>query len=500
MSLNLANREIGRADVTSGFQDPSSHSFDVVVDREGKQGFSVAFLNDFYQPQRELDRNLTVISVSVRGPFFRNDVPEYMRLIARRSEIRNQRVATRFIEEFGQRAWRRPLSDDEIKRHVDLYAATRKQGASFYESVRVVLQAFLVSPNFLYKIEEPVGEGKTRWLNDYELAASSSYFLWSSMPDDELLAEARENKLSDPLRYRLQVRRLLESERSRALIENFAAQWLQLRLLRDHRPEMSKFPLADQQLLEDMITETKMLVADIFRRDGSILELLRADYTFLNQRLAAHYGIERVEGNAFEKVQLRGDRRLGLLTQASILTLTSNPNRTSPVKRGKWIMENLLAEEVPPALPDIVPLDQQTELQGTLRQRMEQHRADPSCASCHRTMDALGFALENYDAIGRWRSEDDGIEIDATGELPDGTKFTGAVGLQHALENAFREQFLQCFTEKLLIYALGRGLEYYDLCTVDAIIREASQSDFRVSSFILGVAESVPFRQRRDVE
>ena len=289
---------------------------------------------------------------------------------------------------------------------------------------------------------------------------------------------------------------MLADPKANAIVENFAEQWLNLRVLEQLEPDSDLFPGCDAEMLEDMATETKMVFADLLQRDGSILELLRSDYTFVNQRLAKHYGIAGVNGPKFRKVSLQGARRGGILTHASILTLTSNPNRTSPVKRGKWIMENLLGEEPPPALPDAAPLKSQAEQGGSLRERMEQHRADPNCASCHRKMDQLGFALENYDAVGRWRDKDGGQPIDASAELPDGVKFDGAAELQIALQNDLRDQFLTCITEKLLIFALGRGLTFADQCAVDKIIERASKQDYRISELIIAVAESEPFKHR----
>jgi hypothetical protein len=249
-----------------------------------------------------------------------------------------------------------------------------------------------------------------------------------------------------------------------------------------------------------MRMETRLVIRDLFERDASILELLDTDFTYLNQRLARHYKIEDFAGDEFQRVSLEQSDRRGVLTHASILTLTSNPDRTSPVKRGKWIMENMLGDAPPPPPADVKPLESQEQLAGTLRQRMEQHRADPSCASCHATMDALGFTLENYDAVGRFRWRDGEFEIDSVGELPDGTEIHGAVGLQHQLKTRYKSKFIRCFTEKLLIYALGRGLKYYDRCTVERIMEEASRNEYRLSAFVIAVAESETFLKRGAVK
>ena len=281
------------------------------------------------------------------------------------------------------------------------------------------------------------------------------------------------------------------------MIENFVAQWLQLRHLEHFQPDPDLFPGIDQAMRRDMATETKMVFADLIQRNASIIEILETDHSFLNERLANHYGIPNVTGPDFRSVETREFGRVGLMTHASVLTLTSNPTRTSPVKRGKWIMENLLGEEPPPPDPAAMQLEDQAELTGTLRQRMEQHRANPACAVCHKVMDQLGFALENYDAVGRWRDQDDTNAIDATGELPDGTVFEGSTELQQTVKTKMRDQFVRCSTEKMLIYALGRGLEYFDECTVDKIMEQVEPNNFRFSDLILAVATSEPFTKRQ---
>jgi hypothetical protein len=282
-------------------------------------------------------------------------------------------------------------------------------------------------------------------------------------------------------------------------VENFVAQWLQLRHLEQFNPDPDLFPGIDEGMRRDMAMETKLTIADLIKRDASILEILDNNYTFINERLAEHYGIPKITGSKFRKVNTERFGRVGLMTQASILTLTSNPTRTSPVKRGKWIMENLLGEEPPPPDPAAMQLEDQAELTGTLRQRMEQHRANPSCAVCHKVMDQLGFALENYDAVGKWRDVDETSTIDAGGELPDGTAFRGAGELQQMLKMKMRDQFVRCITEKMLIYALGRGLEYFDECTVDKIISQIEQDNYRFSDLIMAVAMSDPFLKRQGI-
>ena len=377
-----------------------------------------------------------------------------------------------------------------------LYDSAVADGDSFEKALRYPMQAVLVSPHFLYKIEQPVAVGEIRELNDFELATSLSYFLWSSMPDGELFKLAMKGQLKNKDVFRKQIVRMLKDKKAKAVVQNFASQWLQLRALARMQPDADLFPGVNAQLRNDMETETKLLVYDLIRRNAQVTDLLKADYTFLNERLAKHYGVDGVKGNKFVKVSSEKTKREGILSHASILTLTSNPNRTSPVKRGKWIMENLLGEEPPPPDPDAMQLEDQPKLAGTLRQRMEQHRADPACAVCHKVMDELGFALENYDAVGKYRTEDEVGGIDPRGELPDGTTFQGSKELQIMIRTGMRAQFVRCLSEKLLIYALGRGLEYYDECTLDKIVSGLRDEEYRFSALVIGICESDPFRKR----
>jgi len=380
---------------------------------------------------------------------------------------------------------------------MQLYDSARADGEGYELALRFTFQGVLVSPYFLYKIEIPTAPGSQRDLNDFELATNLSYFLWSTMPDAELFRLAAQGKLRNPQTYQEQIRRMLKDPRANAMVENFVAQWLQLRHLDHFKPDPDLYPGVDAQMRKDMATETKLTIADLIKRDASILSILDNDYSFMNERLANHYGIPSVRGEEFRKVKTAKYGRSGLMTQASILTLTSNPTRTSPVKRGKWIMENLLGEEPPPPDPDAMQLEDQAELKGTLRQRMEQHRANPSCAVCHKVMDELGFALENYDAVGKWRDVDQTNTIDATGELPDGTVFNGASELQKTVKTKMKDQYVRCLTEKMLIYGLGRGLEYFDECTVDKIIKQIEAKDHRFSELIIAVAMSDPFMKRQ---
>jgi hypothetical protein len=416
------------------------------------------------------------------------------------------------LRRLATRAYRRPVSDKELARLVQLAATVwrENQGGGlktalpesdrFQAGMQLALQAILVSPHFLFRAEidpEAKPGQQVRTLNEYELASRLSYFLWSSMPDDELFDLAARGKLREELKR--QVRRMLGDRKSKALVENFAGQWLQLRNLDLAVPDKSQFPGFDQDLRRAMRTEAEMVFEAVMREDRSVLELLDADYTFVNARLARHYGLQGVAGDEFRRVSLRGPQasaRGGVLTQAAMLTVTSNPGRTSPVKRGKWILQNILGTP-PPNPPANVPMlddGSQAVAAGTLRQRMEQHRKDVNCAVCHKEMDALGFALENFDAVGAWRTKDGKFPIDAAAQLPDGRSFNGPRELKAVLRGN-SEQFARCLAEKLLTYALGRGIESYDRRTVDAIVGAAKASDYKFSTFIQGIVHSDPFQK-----
>jgi hypothetical protein len=386
----------------------------------------------------------------------------------------------------------------EVERLMKLYDFARRNGEVFEGGVAQALKAVLVSPNFLFRGElqpEPDNPKAVHPVNEFALAARLSYFLWSTMPDEELSALAEKNLLRKNLEA--QVRRMLNDRRSRALVENFAGQWLQLRNLAIIQPDRKLFPSYDAKLRAAMTRETELLFETVVREDCSVFEFLTADYTFVNERLARHYGLAGVSGEDFQRVSLKGQPRAGVLTHASILTLTSNPTRTSPVKRGKWVLENLLATPPPPPAPGVPELDGQKQLTGTLRQRMEQHRANPTCASCHTKMDAIGFGLENYDAIGAFRAQDGGAAIDPSGELNAAEKFQGPVDLAKLLATKKQDDYLRCLSEKLLTYALGRGLEYYDRNTVKSIADGLAKRRYTFSGLVLEVVNSVPFQKRR---
>jgi len=477
----------------------------------GKHKFAAAFINDFYDPnnknERRRDRNLNIEYVEIAGPI--GVRPE--QLPASHKQIvfvepgkgKSPEAAAREIfKRFASRAYRRPATDEEVARIMQLFTLGRQNGESFERSIQLGVQAVLVSPYFLFRVELEPGPGDphgVRTLNEYELATRLSYFLWSTLPDVELFTLAHEGKLRANLDA--QVRRMLKDPKSDALVQNFAGQWLQLRTLDLTTPDPRRFPDWGKELREAMRKETESFFAFIVREDRSILEFLDSDYTFVNERLAKHYGIEGVTGPEFQKVSLNPEQRGGLLGQASILTITSNPGRTSPVKRGKWVLENLLATPPPPAPPNVPALEEPTrrrEQTASLRQRLEMHRSNPSCASCHRLMDPLGFGLENYDAIGAWRTEEGKFPIDPAGALPSGDEFKGVRDLRTVLRKRENE-FRHCLAEKLMTYALGRGMELDDECTLRAVADEVKRSDNKFSSLVLAIVHSQQFQKRASV-
>ena len=407
--------------------------------------------------------------------------------------------ARAILTAFGKRAFRRPLAPAEVERFVWIYQQALKKGGNFEQSVQTALTAVLVSPHFLFRgeVQANPDDPKTAGpINEWALASRLSYFLWSTMPDAALFAEAEKGTLRKNLDT--QVRRMLADKKSAALVENFAGQWLQIRNLKLVQPDVKTFPDWDRELASAMERETGMLFETIMREDRSVLDFIGADYTYVNERLAKHYDIPGVEGEAFVKVKLPPNRPGGILGQGSFLTLTSNPTRTSPVKRGKYVLENILGTPPPPPPPEVPNLDDKNraELKGTLRQRMEQHRADPNCASCHGRMDPIGFGLEHFDGIGAWREKDAGAPINPQGQLVSGEIFDGPSQLSMILLTKKRADFLRCCGEKMLTYALGRGMEFYDRTTI-ARLTAAIEKDPKFSTLILEVVKSVPFQQRR---
>ena len=445
-----------------------------------------------------------VYQVSIAGPFgkmTRGEVPSRQRVFfcQPNSPGDEEACAQRILANLARSAWRRPVSDDDLKTAMRFFRQARP-GGGFEQGVESALGSLLVNPQFLFRIErQPPGvrPGENYRISDVELASRLSFFIWSSIPDDELLRLAEQGKLREPETLRQQVRRMLADSRSQSLVTNFVAQWLYLRNLESIQPDMRQFPDFDHNLRGAMRRETELFFTSVVREDRSVLDLLRADYTYLNERLAKHYGIPHVYGSRFRRVPLgENSQRGGLLRQASILTVTSYATRTSPVIRGQWILKNLMGTPSPPP-PDDVPALKEDVISSRLpvRQRLAQHRRDPVCARCHNMMDPIGFSLEQYDAIGRWRTLDAGHPVDATGALPDGTKFKGAAGLENGLLKR-PELFVGTLTEKLMTFALGRGVDHNDAPAVRAVLRRAKKDKYRFSTIVLGIVESAPFLMR----
>jgi hypothetical protein len=402
----------------------------------------------------------------------------------------------RIVSDLATRAFRRPLAAGEADPYVTIAENAQSRTGSFEHGVSVALRAILVSPDFLFRIEKPSG-AVPHHISNYELASRLSYFLWSSMPDAQLTKHAADGSLSNPDVLKAEVKRMLADPKSNALAENFAGQWLEVRRLESITPDRDSFPDFDDYLRDSMKQETELFVENLLHNDGSILDLIDGKYTFLNERLAAHYGIPGVKGTEFRKVDLTGTTRGGVLTQGSVLTVSSYATRTSVVLRGKWVLDNLLNSPPPPPPPNVPGLDaSHLGTSASLRQAMEQHRANPVCASCHTRMDPIGFSLENYDAVGSWRDKDGSLPVDSSGVLPDGRTFRGADGLKGILR-ADKDKFAGAVTTKLLEYALGRGVESYDQPAIRKIAGSLDADEYRASSLVLDIVNSFPFQMQR---
>ena len=459
-------------------------------------------------PERDesLESNPWVHTVAIRGPYGVSgpgDTPSRRKIfVCRPAEPREEEpCAERILTTLAGEAYRRPATAREVRTLLRFYGEGRSDG-TFDDGVQFALERLLADPKFLFRIErEPVdiAPGTVYAVSDLDLAARLSFFLWSSIPDAELLGAAARGELSAPGELERQVRRMLADERSQALVDNFVGQWLLLRNLPSAAPDPNAFPAFDENLREAFERETRLFVESMFREDRSVVDLLRANYTFLNERLARHYGVPNVYGSHFRRVTFGDDEpRGGLLGQGSFLTVTSYPNRTSPVLRGRWVLESLLGTPPPSPPADVPGLPDRGEdgRPASVRERLERHRESPACSTCHAPMDPLGFALENFDAVGGWRDAEGGAPVDSSAVLPDGTRFRGPAGLRAFLVEQ-RRQFVEAMTEKLLAYSLGRRLEYYDRPTVRGIVREAAASDHRLSDIILGIVRSPAFQMRR---
>ncbi len=487
--------------------------------KAGTRQLTVTFLNENSVPEEPLQPRHTlydyaqykggvpaVHTVSIDGPFDATGISATASrnriLMCNPAEDANDACAKHILSTLAHRAYRRPPTAAETDDLMAFYREGKERG--FEYGVGRALERILAGPEFLFLVvDQPVdaASGEIFKLSDYELATQLSFFLWSSIPDDELLTLAESGRLSTPEVLEQQVRRMLDDPRSESLIENFAAQWLQLRKLNAASPNTDLFPYVDDNLTNAFGTETKMFFDYNLRNDRPLLELLSADYTFVNEQLAQHYGIENVYGSHFRKVPLPNSNRGGLLGHGSVLTVTSYPNRTAPVIRGKWILENILGAPPPPAnVPGLRSEDDSGQILN-MRQQMEQHRANPVCASCHKVMDPLGFALENYDAIGKWRIMDAASNsmIDSSGTLPDGTPFTGPDELRAVLIAKRQEEFILTTIEKLLTYALGRGMSHHDAPIMRDIMRKTANDEYRLSSLIQEIVNSPAFQMRKAV-
>ncbi len=449
-----------------------------------------------------------VFSVTITGPYAASgpgETPSRQRIFSCTPADRSEEdaCAAQIVSTLTRRAYRRPVTEADLERPLEFFRQGR-ENSGFDAGIELALSAVLVSPEFLFRVERDpanVATSETYRLNDVELASRLSFFLWSSIPDDQLMDTAIAGKLHEPQVLEAQVRRMLADERSSTLVTNFASQWLYLRNLTAIRPDMRLFPDFDDNLRQAFRQETELFFESILREDRSVLDLLKADYTFLNERLARHYGVPDVYGSRFRRVDLPDDvMRGGLLRHGSVLTVTSYATRTSPVIRGKWILDNILGVPPPPPPPNVPTLEESVVLSKNLsvRERLSQHRENPVCAGCHQLMDPVGFALENYDAVGRWRAVEEDKPIDSSGGLPDGSEFDGIAGIEDAIL-ARPEIFAGVLAEKLLTYGLGRGVEHYDAPAIREVVREAKADNFRFSTLILGITKSTPFQMRRSL-
>lgn len=507
--IKAADKELKTVAVESGDREkPQTIELKVSL-KKGTQGITVDFINDYYAPDEpdpaKRDRNVRLKRMEVEGPMgVKAGVPGPVvkRMFERAGVKRESDEEVRgLLAQFASRGFRRAALPGEIERLAGVFGAARKQGMTWRESVRLAMKAVLVSPYFLFRIEwqpEPGNAQKIVDVSEYALASRLSYWLWSSMPDDELLSLALRNQLRANLK--VQVDRMLKDPKARALAENFGGQWLELRTLNGAKPDRERYPEFTPELRAAMKAETEGLFAHVIRENRPVTELLDADYSYLNETLARFYGIPGVSGGEVRMVKLPAEaRRRGILTHASILTVTSDSIRTSPVKRGKWLLENVLGLSAPPAPPGVPPLAEGKEVEATatVRQRLEAHRTKPGCAGCHSLIDPLGFALENFNAIGRWRDKDGEFPVDTAGVLTTGQKFNGAQELAVVLLKDRRETFLRGVVKKMLTYALGRGVEPADKPAVDGILARMAKENESMQSLIHGVAESLPFQKRR---
>ncbi len=475
----------------------------------GEHEVAAGFLTEYARSEDgQATNRYSIDYVLVGGPFGAagpGDPASRRRLFVCRPAVGEpeEPCARRILTALARRAYRRPIAAADVDPLLDLFAIGRADGVRFEDGIEMALSGVLVSPSFLFRAPsapEAAAPGSVHPLSDVDLASRLSFFLWSSIPDEELLDLAERGRLGDPGVLAGQVGRMLADPKARALVDNFGGQWLHLRNVADWTPDPERFADFDESLRHAFERETALFLQHLMRDDRSVLELIDADYSFLNERLARFYGIDGVAGGYFRRVSLAGTERRGVLTHGSVLMVTSYPTRTSPVLRGKWVLEQLLGAPPPPPPPDVPALaDGASSSAGSLREALEQHRANPACAACHARLDPLGFALETFDAVGAYRTEDQGVAVEASGSLPDGTRVDGPAGLRRVLASR-RQEFVETLAANLLTYALGRGLEAYDRPAVREIRRRTEAADHRFSALVAAIVDSVPFRLRRTPE
>lgn len=508
MKIGVKNNSDSEFTVTTKRGTKERHVFKAKL-KSGDSPFFIGFLNDFYQPNdpnpKNRDRNLIVHSVTRTGPI--NPVKgqksafEEFWLSEFKNETNPNIVAKLFLTKFMPKAYRRNIAEEELRAKIAFFLSIFEQTKSLKESLKWTIQSILLSPHFLFKdetINRPVSNNSGAYLiSEYALASKLSYFFWSSMPDDRLFELAKTNQLRKNLKA--EVSRLLKSPKSISLTKNFLGQWLQLRDLDLKTPAHTAFPRFNRNLIKDALKETEEYFSYIISEDRSVLELIDSNYTFLNQRLSEHYEIPNIKGNEFRKVELTDKRRGGLLTQMSILLITSYPTRTSLVLRGKYILENLLGYTPPSPPPEMPSLaDKENTKDKTLRERIQLHAANETCASCHSKFDPMGYALESFDGVGKWRTEDNGQPLDTKGKLLTGESFEGVVELKEVLLKNKKDLFAKCLIKKLMIYGLGRGLQYYDEVEIENILATTIKQNYKFSEIMLAIVNSTPFQKHRD--
>ncbi len=489
--------------LTDSYNKPGYYVFPTKL-TPGDWSVSVTFPNDYYvaaqgkQPAQ--DRNVAVYSLELVGPIEDNAIRtsfqrKLIPVVPAKEEWETE--ARKALDWFASRAYRRPVAKEEIDRLMVVFQMGTRSGEGYERAMQLACQAVLCNPNFLFRVELDASN-QARPLNDFELASRLSYFLWASLPDETLYDAAKRGALSKPEGLKEQVSRMLRDPKAQAMVDNFAMQWLQLRKLYNFQPDKKMFPDYNDKLMNAMIDESKLYFQNIMTEDRSITEFIDSKYTFLNETLANHYGISGVKGDEFRKVSTEGTGRGGVLTQASVLAITSNPTRTSPTKRGRWILEQILGTPPPPPPPGVGDLAESSKVDANLsvRQKLEIHRKNPSCAACHTKMDSLGFGFENYDPVGRWRTKDGTLPIDSTATLPDGKKFSGPTQLKAVLMDN-KKEFAYSFIEKMMTYALGRGVDDKDKCFVEDIVKKSSATGYKFSGIVQGIVASDPFKKRK---